>query len=316
MASQGKPKFAYFRGQIVPIEQAQVSVMTHALHYGTGAFGGLRAYWNADEDQLFLFRPHDHFERLLQSAHILRMALPLTPELLTQITCEVLRAEGFRENAYIRPLIYKSTETIGVKLNDIDDEFTLFAMPFGKYIENDGGAHVCFSAWRRVDDNAIPARGKITGSYANSALIKSDALLSGFDEALVLNQAGHVTEASAANIFIVRKGVVYTPPPSSDVLEGIVRRTLIQLLTEDLGVQVVERDIDHTEVYIADEIFLCGTGVQVAAVTRVEHRAIGTGAVGPVTAAVRDRFFEAVGGRIAKYRHWLTPVYVREPALG
>ena len=309
---QQKPKFAFFEGQIVPFADAKISVMTHALNYGTGVFGGIRAYWNEEEEQLFIFRPQDHFERFIQSASLMRISLPYSVENLVDMLAELLRAEGFRENCYIRPLAYKSTEMIGVRLHDVDDEFTMFGVPFGAYIPNEDGAHVCFSAWRRVDDNAIPARGKIVGAYANSALIKSDAILAGFDEALVLNQEGHVTEASAANIFVVRKGVVYTPPVQSDVLEGIVRRTIIDLLRNDLGMEVIERDIDRTELYIADEIMLCGTGVQVAAITKVEHRPIGSGRMGQVTRRVRDLFFDVVTGRVEKYRDWLTPVYMPE----
>ncbi len=309
MAEQGKPKFAFFEGKIVPIEDAKISVMTHAFNYGTGVFGGLRGYWNDDENQLFVFRPHDHFERLTQSASLLRINVPHSVPQLVGILNKLLRTEGFRENVYIRPLAYKSTEMIGVRLHDVDDEITMFAMPFGRYVEKEEGLHVGFSSWRRVDDNAIPARGKITGAYANSALIKSDAVLAGYDEALVLNEDGHLAEASAANLFIVRKGVVYTPPVESNVLEGIVRRSLITLMRDDLGLEVVERNVDRTEVYIADEMIMCGTGVQVAAVTRVEHRAIGSGQMGPITRKVRDLFFEVVRGRVDKYREWLTPVY-------
>lgn len=309
MAEQGKPKFAFFEGKIVPIEDAKISVMTHAFNYGTGVFGGLRGYWNDDENQLFVFRPHDHFERLTQSASLLRITVPHSVPQLVGILNELLRTEGFRENVYIRPLAYKSTEMIGVRLHDVDDEITMFAMPFGRYVEKEEGLHVGFSSWRRVDDNAIPARGKITGAYANSALIKSDAVLAGYDEALVLNEDGHLAEASAANLFIVRKGVVYTPPVESNVLEGIVRRSLITLMRDELGLDVVERNVDRTEVYIADEMIMCGTGVQVAAVTRVEHRAIGSGQMGPITRKVRDLFFDVVRGRVDKYREWLTPVY-------
>ncbi len=309
MAEQGKPKFAFFEGKIVPIEDAKISVMTHAFNYGTGVFGGLRGYWNDDEHQLFVFRPHDHFERLTQSASLLRINVPHSVPQLVEILNELLRTEGFRENVYIRPVAYKSTEMIGVRLHDVDDELTMFAMPFGRYVDKEEGLHVGFSAWRRVDDNAIPARGKITGAYANSALIKSDALLAGYDEALVLNEDGHLSESSAANLFIVRKGVVITPPIESNVLEGIVRRSLITLMRDELGLEVVERNVDRTEVYIADEMIMCGTGVQVAAVTRVEHRPIGSGQMGPITRKVRDLFFDVVRGRVEKYREWLTPVY-------
>jgi branched-chain amino acid aminotransferase len=310
--TQGKPKFAFFGGKIVPFAEATVSVMTHAFNYGTGVFGGLRGYWNNDEEQLFIFRPHDHFERFIQSAGLMRINIPHSADELVDIVAELVRAENFHENCYIRPIAYKSTEMIGVRLHDVEDAMTIFSIAFGSYIDNEDGAHVCFSAWRRVDDNAIPVRGKIVGAYANSALIKSDAILSGYDEALVLNQEGHVTESSAANLFIVRKGVVITPPIQSDVLEGIVRRTLIDLMRIDLGLEVVERDIDRTEIYVADEVFLCGTGVQVAAITQVEHRPIGTQRMGSITRRVRDLFFDVVNGRVEKYREWLTPVYMPE----
>lgn len=312
MVNQAKPKYAFFNGEIVPLADAKVSVMTHALNYGTGVFGGLRGYWNNEEEQLFVFRPLDHFKRFLQSAQLMRMNLEQSPEDLTDILLELLRTEGFHENCYIRPLAYKSTEMIGVRLHDVDDALTIFALPFGRYVANEEGAHVCFSAWRRVDDNAIPARGKVSGAYANSSLIKSDAILSGYDEALVLNEDGHVSEVSSANLFIVRDGVAITPPIYSNILEGITRRSMMQLLRDELGVEVVERNIDRTEVYLADEIFMCGTGVQIAAITKVEHRTIGTGAMGEITQKLRDLYFDVVQGKVVKYRDWLTPVYQKE----
>ncbi len=307
--------FAYFKGHIVPSEQATISVKNHALNYGTAVFGGIRAYWSAEDEQLNIFRPLDHFTRLIQSASLLRMKVHQTPEDLTNILIELLRLEGYRENVYARPLVYKDMEGIGVRLHDVPDALTMWTTPMGRYIEKEEGAHVHFSAWRRVDDNAIPARGKVSGSYANSALIKSDAVLSGYDEALVLNQDGHVSEASAANIFIVRGGVAITPPVNANVLEGITRRTLITLLRDEMGVEVQERDIDRTEVYLADEVFLCGTGVQIAAVTRIEHRQIGTGKMGEITHTVRDLQQDVFMGRAEKYRGWLTPVYTTEAVL-
>lgn len=309
---QATTRFAFFDGKIVPIEQAKVSVMTHTFNYGTGVFGGLRGYWNPDEQQLFVFRPHDHFKRFTQSAGLMRISIPYSVNELVEATTDLLRAEGYQENCYIRPLAYKSTEVIGVRLHDLDDAVTIFSTPFGRYIEKEEGAHVCFSSWRRVEDNAIPARGKIIGAYANSALIKTDAMLAGYDEAIVLNEDGHISEMSAANIFIIRDGVAITPPVQSNTLEGIVRRSLIQLMRDEMGIQVIERNIDRTEVYIADEAFMCGTGVQVAAITRVEHRPIGTGKLGTITGELRDLFFRVVEGRVEAYRHWLTPVYVTE----
>ena len=308
------PKYAYFRGRVVPYSEAKVGVMTHAFNYGTGCFGGMRGYWNSDEEQLFLFRPHDHFHRFLNSARLLCMDLGLTSEEMLDISLEVLRAEGYREDCYVRPLAYKADETIGVRLNDLEDEFTLFAMPFTRYVENDEGAHVTFSSWRRTDDNSIPARGKLTGSYVNSAFIKTDALRQGFDEALVLTREGHVSEGSAENVFIVRDQVLITPPVTENILEGITRRTAMTLATEELGLQVVERPIDRTEVYLCDELFLTGTAAAITAVARVDYRPVGNGVMGPVTAKLRRLYDDVVRGRIPRYRRWNEPVYVAQPA--
>lgn len=302
------PKYAFFEGNIVPFNDAKVSVATHALHYGTGAFGGLRGYWNEEEATLFVFRPVDHFTRLLNSAKLLRMDLPYTPQDLVKILQELLHKEAYTEDVYIRPYIYKSTPTIGVRLHDLDEEFTMFSMPLGNYLPLDG-LHATISSWRRIDDNAIPARGKISGAYANSAQIVSDAKAAGFDDAIVLNEDGHIAEAAAANFFMVRDGVVYTPPITANILEGITRRTVIQLLREDLGFEVVERNIDRTELFICDETFSCGTGYQVAPITKVDYRLIGDGKIGPITQQVQDTYFDVVRGKIAKYRDWLVPAF-------
>jgi branched-chain amino acid aminotransferase len=302
-------RYAFFQGEIVPIEDAQISIMTHALHYGTGCFGGLRGYWNAEEEQLFVFRMGDHYRRFINSAKLLYMQLPYAAGDLVRLTLELLRREGYRQDVYIRPLAYKSSAIIGVRLHDLDDDVVIFAIPFGRYVKKEEGARVTVSAWRRVDDNAIPARGKIAGSYANSALIKTDAYLKGFDEAIVLNQDGHVSEGSAENLFIIRDGVAYTPPVSANILEGINRRTHIQLLRDELGIETVERPIDRTELLLADEVFFCGTGVQLVAIIEIDSFTIGSGEMGPVVSRLRKLFFDVVRGRVPKYRDWCTPVY-------
>jgi branched-chain amino acid aminotransferase len=303
------PKFAYFQGQIVPYSEAKVGVLTHALNYGTAAFGGIRAYWNDTEQQLYIFRPLDHYQRLLNSSRLLHMTFSHTPESLTQITIELLRAEAYRRDIYIRPLIYKADEAIGVKLHGLRDELTITAMPFDNYMRDETDVQVTISNWRRVDDNAIPARGKISGAYANSALAKTDAQLAGFDEALVLTQEGHISEGSAMNVFLVRDGVLLTPPITDNVLEGITRRTAIELARQELGIEVVERLIDRTEVYLSSEVFLTGTAAQIAAVTRVDHRPVGEGKMGPITTQIRQLFADAARGRLPKYRHWNVGVY-------
>ena len=303
------PKYAYFDGQIVPYAEAKVGVLTHALNYGTAAFGGLRGYWNTGEQQLYLFRPWDHFKRLLNSAKMLCMEFDHTPESLTEITIELLRTEGHQEDVYIRPLVYKSEEAIGVKLHGIKDAITIVSLPFGRYVSNDTNAHVTFSSWRRVDDNVIPARGKISGAYANSAFIKTDALLAGFDEALVLTEDGHISEGSAENIFMLRDGVLITPPVTDNVLEGITRRSVMVLAEKELGLPVVERSIDRTEVFICEELFMTGTAAQVTAITKVDHRPVGEGVMGPVTSQLRELFDQTVRGKNPNFSEWNTPVF-------
>jgi branched-chain amino acid aminotransferase len=301
------PTWAFLDGEVVPYAQARFGLFTHALHYGTGLFAGIRAYWNDDERQLFVFRPEDHFRRFLESARLLRMDLRFSIEQLTHGVIEVLRREAYEQDVYIRPLAFYGDESLGVRLHDLTPRVGIAALP-SQFLNRPDGIHACFSSWRRVSDNMIPPRGKLAGSYVNSAIAKTDAVLAGFDEALMLNDAGHVCEGSVENIFIVRRGQVLTPPITDDVLEGITRATIMQLARE-LGHTVVERSIDRTEVYLADEAFFCGTGVQLTPITRVDHRPIGDGKIGPVTSGLRDVFFNAVRGRSAPHRGWCRPVF-------
>lgn len=303
--------YAFFQGQIVPIEQAKISVMTHALHYGTACFGGIRAYWNQQAEQLYVFRLEDHVKRFLTSAGLLLMKLPYSPQQLSDVVVELLRREGQRCDMYVRPLAYKADEKIGVMLHGLKDEVTIFATPFGRYVANEEGASVRVSSWRRVNDNSIPARGKISGAYVNSALVKSEAVMDGYDEGIALDHHGHVSEGSAANLFMVRNGALVTPPVSSEILEGITRRTLMELAAAELGLATVEREIDRTELYVCDELFFCGTGIQVAAITTVDRRPVGAGVMGPITTAIRNLYFDVVRGNVAKYRAWNTPVFAQ-----
>jgi len=303
------PSYAYFRGKIVPYSEAKVGVLTHGLNYGTAAFGGVRAYWNEVQQQLWLFRPHDHYRRFLNSAKLLCMQFPETPQSLTQITIDLLRTEGYHCDVYVRPLAYKADESIGVRLHNLTDEFSIAALPFNRYVANDTNAHVTISSWRRVDDNVIPARGKISGAYANSAFIKTDAQRAGFDEALVLTNEGHISEGSAENVFMVRDGVLVTPSITENILEGIVRRTVLELAQNELGVPVQERPIDRTEVYLCDELFMSGTAAQITAITQVDHRTVGDGQMGAITLKLRALFNEVVRGNMPQYRHWNTAVY-------
>jgi len=303
------PELAFFNGRIVPYGEVRLGLLTHALNYGTAVFGGLRAFWNEGEEELFVFRPLDHFRRLLDSARLLRMELPYTPADLWTGLRGLLRRQGSRSDLYVRTLTFYDEETLGVRLHDLRPDVSIVAQPAGRFVPNDTDAHACISSWQRISDNVLPARGKIAGGYVSSALAKSDAQLAGFDEALVLSDDGHVCEGIVENLFVVRNGVVATPPVTQDILEGVTRRTVIQMLREDLGVEVVERPIDRTEVYLAEEVFLTGTGVQTVAVTRVDHRPIGSGRMGVITARLRPALADVVRGRDPRRRGWCAAVY-------
>jgi len=297
----------YFQGGYVPMRDARVSVMTHAFMYGTATFEGIRAYWNAEQERLYGLFIREHAERFRRSAHILLMEnLPSVDELVA-IIVETARRNRFREDCYIRPSFYKSTRAIGVKLHHLDHDLTVVSVPFGDYVETARGIRIMTSSWRRNADEALPARGKITGGYVNMAFQKSEAELNGFDEALVLTPDGHASEASAANLFVVRDGVLLTPPVSDDILEGVTRKAILRLAT-DAGIPIEIRSIDRSELYVADEVLICGTGVQVSPVVEVDHRAVGSGAVGPIGADLRNRYFDAVRGRTPRYLDWLTPI--------
>ncbi len=301
------PQWAFFRGEIVPIQDAKISIMTQVVNYGIGAFGGIRAYWNEERGQLYIFRVNDHYRRFLNSMKLFNATLPYTVEDLINNTVNLIRQEGYREDVYIRPLVYNATEDITPRLYDVDFQFACFTRAMGNYIQLEVKA--CTSSWRRLDDNIIPSRGKITGGYVNSALAKSEAHWNGYDEAIVLNQDGHVAEGSAMNLFIVRDGRLRTPAVSDNILEGITRNTVIEFAKNELGLEVAERSIDRSELYVADEVFFCGTGAQVAVITQIDHRPIGGGKMGPIAKQIQDLYFTVVRGKHPKYMHWLTPVY-------
>ena len=305
----------YFDGRYVPLREARIGILTHALHYGTGVFEGIRAYWDEPGQELYLMRPHEHYERWKRNCGILRLDVQPTAEELCAITVGLLQRNAMRSHVYVRPLAYKSAERIGVSPDD-RDAFAIVALPYGDYLRSDGGLHACVSAWRRLEDNAIPARAKICGAYVNSALASDDARRAGFDEAILLNESGHVAEGATSNIFMVRKGRLITPPVMENVLEGITRSAVMELAERELGMRVAERPIDRSELYIADELFLTGTAVGVAPIVRVDHRPVRDAAVGPITGQLRHLYFEAAHGRLRNYRKWLVPVYKPEADSG
>jgi branched-chain amino acid aminotransferase len=305
-------RIAYFEGQFRPMADCTISIMTHTFLYGTGVFEGVRGYWDDQSGKMNVFRLREHFQRLSTSAKILRTTLPAPIDELCEITAELCRRNGDQTDVYIRPQAYKSDQVIGPELINRTDAFFIFSLPFGKYLEKTTGMHCGTSSWRRVGDNMIPARAKVTGIYVNSSLARTEAMENGFDEAIMLNANGHVGEGSSENLFIVRDGKLITPGNADDILEGITRRTVMELARDELGVETEARSMARTELYSADECFLCGTGAEITPVTKIDHRDIGDGEVGPVTTRLRDVFFEVVRGRRPKYRHWLYPVTAPE----
>jgi len=306
--------FAFFQNKFVPISQAKVSIMTHAFNYGTGCFEGIRGNWNPEAEQLYVFRLREHYERLLRSCRMLRISLPYNVQQLCEITRELIERNGYREDMYIRPIAYKGSLDLGPRLHDLEDHFAIFTVPLGLYL-GDQGVRVGVSSWRRVDENAIPARGKVTGIYINNALARTEANDAGFDEAIMLTTQGTVCEGSGENLFLVQGGRLVTPAESETILVGITRNTIIQLARDELGIETVERQVARNELYTADELFMVGTAAHVTPIIEVDHRAIGDGTVGPVTRQMMASYFDVIRGRNPKYMDWLTPVYpARVPA--
>jgi branched-chain amino acid aminotransferase len=301
--------WVFYNGEFRRYHDARIGLMTHALHYGTGVFEGVRAYWNAPKNQLYLLQAPEHFNRLRRSGNIMKMTLPHSTEQLVNLTIELLRRNEYRADTYIRPLLFKSSEVIGVRLAGIAESFLIYTAPMGNYVDVDAGIRCMVSSWRRVSDQSLPARGKITGAYANSALAKAEAEENGFDEAIVMTTDGHVSEGSAENIFMYKDGVFATPPVTDDILEGVTRRLVIGLIENELGKKVVERSIDRTELYTCDELFMCGTGAQVSPVVEVDRRPVGEGGIGELTGELQSIYFGAVRGDNPKYSDWSLAVY-------
>lgn len=300
---------AFFEGKYVPLEDANINVMTHAFNYGTAVFEGIRGNWNEEEEQLYLFRVREHVERIRQSAKIMRMELRYSDDEIDEMVLEVAKRSAYSEDVYIRPMVYKSTEEVGVRMHNLDDEFLLFVTPFGAYLDPDAGARCMTSSWRRIDDTMIPARAKVNGLYVNNAMAKTEAMNNGFDEAIMLNSDGHVAEGSGENIVIIRHGALITPPPQDNILEGITLETALELAQRELNLTVQRRTIDRSELYIADEVFMTGTAAHVTPITEIDRVPIGDGSPGAISKQIQERYFQMITGRLPEYADYLTPVY-------
>lgn len=303
-------KYAFFKGKIVPFSDAKIGIMTHAFNYGTGVFEGIRAYWNADKKQMYMLKLAEHFERLQRSSSLaLKTSIKYSIDELVQITVELAKKNGYKEDIYVRPIYYKSQEKIGLGLLGIEDDFCMFLAPFGAYLDINKGIKVCVSNWYRISEKSAPQGAKITGAYFNSSLAKAEALEKGFDEAILLSHEKTVAEGSGENLFMVKNGKLYTPPLSETILPGITRVAVMELAANEMGLATVERQIKQDELYSADELFFCGTGAQISSIVQVDDKIIKDGKVGNITKKLQEIYFRAARGDDPKYLSWVTPVY-------
>jgi branched-chain amino acid aminotransferase len=298
------PPYAFFSKQFMPLSEAKIGILTHALHYGTACFEGIRGNWDSERERFCLFRIQDHYKRMLEGCRILKISLPYSVDELGQLTGELVARSGYREDVYIRPLAYKSSQAIGVRLHDLEDDFFVVVTTLPPYLDIENGVRCCTSSWRRVDDTMIPPRGKICGIYVNSALAKTEARENGFDEAILLTQDGHVSEGSGENIFLLLGGKLITPPSSDNILVGITRDTVMKLAKNDLGIDTIERQVDRSELYVAAESFFTGTAANIAPILEIDHRPVGTGKIGKITAELQKLFGEVILGRNPEYSDW------------
>ncbi len=302
-------EYAFFEGKFVPVEEANINIKTNSFHYGTAIFEGIRAYWNEEHQQLYILFAREHYQRLLRNCKAMFMELPYSVEDLVNITVELLRKNQIKEDVYIRPIVYFKDLKLTPKLIDYTPEIAIYTYNFGRYLNTSKGIKVKVSSWRRNDDNSIPSRWKVAGAYVNSALAKTEALMAGYDEALMLNQHGFIAEGSGENIFLIREGKAITPSYSEHILEGITRSAVKKLLKNELVIEIEERPVARSELYVADEIFLTGTAAEITPVVEVDNRRVGSGEIGRVTRELQDIYFRAVRGMIDRYFGWLTPVY-------
>jgi branched-chain amino acid aminotransferase len=302
------PSYAFFHNEFVPLAEAKISVMTHSLHYGTAVFEGIRGNWNEQQQQMYIFRLEEHYQRLQDGSQLLRMNLKYSVEDMCRITIELAQKCGFRQDIYMRPLAYKSAEALGVRLHDLDNDFLVFAIPWGRYLDMDA-CRCGISSWRRPADNVIPPSAKITGLYINNAFTKTEAADKGFDEGIMLSPDGHVSEGSGENLFILKDGRLITPPVNNSILVGITRDTVMTLAKNEMGIETIERPIDPEELFSADECFLTGTAAHVTPIAEIDNRKIGNGHVGEIAGRLQKLYFEVIKGNNPKYIDWCTPVY-------
>ena len=300
---------AFLNGEFVPLNEAKIGVMTHALHYGSSVFEGIRGNWNSEQEKLYVFRCLEHYERFLEGCKVMRISLPYSAQDLTDITLELLRRCGYKQDLYIRPLAFKGAERVAVlKLQDLEDSITIFTIPFGAYLDLEAAANCCTSTWRRMEDTMIPPSSKIGGLYVNSLLAKTEATLAGFDEAILLTQDGYISEGAGENIFIIKNGKLITPSVTDNILTGITRDAVIQIAKNEMGLETIERSIRRSEIYNSDECFLTGTAAHLTPVGSLDSINIGNGEMGNITRELQKLYFDVIRGNVERYKDWCLPV--------
>ena len=300
---------SFFKGKFVPLSEANVNITTHALHYGTAVFEGIRGNWNSDQEKLYIFRCLEHYERFLEGCKVMRISLPYSAQDLTDITVDLVRRSGYQQDLYIRPLAFKGAERVAVlKLQDLEDSITIFPIPFGAYLDLEAAANCCTSTWRRMEDTMIPPSSKIGGLYVNSLLAKTEATLAGFDEAILLTQDGFISEGAGENIFIIKNGTLITPSVTDNILTGITRNAVMQIASNELGLTTTERSVRRSEIYNADECFLTGTAAHLTPVGSLDNIKIGNGEMGEITRELQTLYFDVIRGKVPKYLDWCLPV--------
>lgn len=300
-------KYAYFKKKIIPIEDANINIQTNSLHYGTCIFEGIRAYYQANENSLYVLFLEEHYRRFIKNSKVLFMNIEESLEELENITIQLLKANQPSTDVYIRPFAYFSDLAISPKLIGYQTEVAIYIIPMNNYIDVDSGIKAKVSSWTRIRENILPPSIKVSGAYVNSALAKTEALLDGYDEAIMLNEHGNVCEASAQNIFIVKNNILITPPNTEDILEGITRKAILKI-AEHLNLKSEERPISRIELYQADEVFLCGTASQISPVIEIDKHVINNGKPGPITQKIQRIYFQSVRGQYLTFQNWVKKV--------
>jgi branched-chain amino acid aminotransferase len=302
-----KPRLLNMCGKIVPYEDARVHVLSTAMKYAASVYEAMRAYWSDADQQLYVFRPREHLRRLERSAKIARIPLPADAARLERETLEIIRANDLHEDLHVRLIVFVDTDDGGLASRE-PVGYVIAPIPTTRYFET-AGLHVGVSSWHRTADNAIPARVKAAANYQNSRLALLQAKTDGYDDAIMLNQDGSVAEGPGYTLFLVTEDRPMTPSVTSNILEGVTRATLLTLFPESLGVTVEQREIDRTELYVADEAFFAGTAAEVTPILSIDRRPVGEGMMGPLTAKVRDAYFRSVRDGSAPHPEWRVPVY-------